>query len=92
MYIGLALAFIAVICVVLVIVSGGVFTIVLVPIAAIAAISAVVTAILARTAGVAGTGAAPEPRPLRRIGEDDDLPGEVPATPDDLVEARRREQ
>jgi hypothetical protein len=74
--------------------SGGIFTVVLVPLGLIALVTAVVMSGLAHRAGAAktpggnGTG---EPRPLPHS---DAQPSAVatPSTPEDLVDARREQQ
>ena len=93
MYLGIVLIIAAVVCVVLGIVSGGAFTIVLVPLAVIAAVAAVVAIVGARAAGVEQTlFQQPEIPAKGRVARDAATPGEVPATPDEYVEARQKRQ
>jgi hypothetical protein len=94
MYLGLLLIVLAVLFVFVGIFSGGVFTIVLVPLAVIAVLGALATLGAARAMGIEGThirppGRQPRGRAPRGAGPE---PGETPATPDDYVEARRRSQ
>lgn len=94
MYLGLVLIVLAVLFVVAGIFSGGVFTIVLVPLAVIAVVSGVVALLSARAAGITSTltkqpGPQPAGRTPRGTGPP---PGEVPVTPDEYVEARQRSQ
>lgn len=93
MYLGLLLIVIAVFCVIAGVLSGGVFTIVLVPLAVIAVVSAVVMLMSARAAGVSATLARTEPQPPGPAPRGEGTPaGEVPVTPDEYVEARQRSQ
>jgi hypothetical protein len=94
MYLGLILVVVAVFCVIAGIFSGGVFTIVLVPVAVIAVVAGVAALVSARAAGITGTLARqPGPLPAGRVERDaGPPPGEVPATPDDYVDARQRSQ
>jgi hypothetical protein len=94
MYIGLFLIVLAILFAVAGVFSGGVFTIVLVPLAVIAVVTAVVALMSARAAGISSTlTRQPEPQPTGRIANDSGPPpGEVPATPDEYVEARQRSQ
>lgn len=72
---------------------GGVFTLVLVPLVAIAIVSVVGYAMWARSQAPVGRGddAGPKPgRPLPHRRERE--PGRVTASPERLVDARRREQ
>ncbi|HEX3802022.1 MAG TPA: hypothetical protein VHV75_04200 [Solirubrobacteraceae bacterium] len=93
MYLTLMLVLIAVFCVFAGIFSGGIFTIILVPVAAIAVVSAVAYLLMARAAGLE---AARTPNPTKQpTGEEKpapNAPGEVPATPEDYVDALRRAQ
>jgi predicted benzoate:H+ symporter BenE len=94
MYLALALIVLAVLFVVVGIFSGGVFTIVLVPLAVIAVITGMAALMSARAAGITSTlTKQPERQPpgLAPRGEGP-AAGEVPATPDDYVEARQRNQ
>jgi len=94
MYIGLALVVLAVIFVIAGIFSGGVFTIVLVPLAVIALVGAAAAGLSARAAGISSTLVKqPERQPTGRATRGaGPPPGEVPATPDEFVEARQRNQ
>lgn len=94
MYIGLFLIVLAVLFAIVGVFSGGVFTIVLVPVAVIALVTAVVALMSARAAGIAGTlSKQPERQPPGRVPRGSGPPpGEVPVTPDDYVEARQRSQ
>jgi len=94
MYLALFLIVIAVFCVIAGIFSGGIFTIILVPIAAVAIIAAVVTGISARAAGLEGTlMRQPDMQPKGRMPEGaGPAPGEEPVTPDEYVEARQKYQ
>jgi uncharacterized protein (DUF58 family) len=94
MYLGLVLVVVAVFCVIAGIVSGGVFTIVLVPLAVIAVVAGAAALVSARAAGISGTLVQqPGPLPRGRVERDAGPPlGEVPATPDDYVDARQRSQ
>ena len=94
MYLGLVLIVLAILFVIVGIVSGGAFTIILVPLAVIAAVSAAVTLMSARAAGIEGTlTKQPERMPRGRLRHGSrSPPGEVPATPDEYVDARQRNQ
>lgn len=94
MYLGLVLVGLALLFVFVGIFSGGVFTIVLVPLAVIAVVSAVVTLMSARAAGLRGAVAGRTARqPTGRAPRGEGPPaGETPATPDDYLEARQRSQ
>lgn len=94
MYLGVLLIVIALFAVIAGIFSGGVFTIILVPVAAIAVVGALVALGAARALGIDATltrsaGTQPKGRIPRDGGPP---PGEVPATPDEYVETRRRSQ
>lgn len=96
MYLGLFLIVLAVLCLVGGIFSGGIFTIVLVPLAVIAAVTAAVALLSARAAGMTET--LTRTKPLRwgsasaAAGSPPSPGGEVPATPDEFVEARQKSQ
>ena len=94
MYIGLFLVVLAILFAAVGVLSGGTFTLVLVPLAGIAVVTAVVAVVTARAAGVSSTlTEQPKPQPTGRITRGSGPPpGEVPATPDDYVEARQRSQ
>lgn len=93
MYLGLILIVLAVVLVVGGIVSGGAFTLVLIPLAAIAVVTAVVLLISARAAGLEQTLTPTKPQELGRIPRGAGAPaGEVPVTPDEYVEARQKSQ
>ena len=94
MYLGLVLIGLALILGFAGIFSGGVFTIVLVPLAVIAVVSAAVTLLSARAAGITPTlTKQPGPLPKGRVQPGSEPPpGEVPATPDDYVEALQKSQ
>jgi uncharacterized protein (DUF58 family) len=94
MYLGLVLIVVAVICVIAGIFSGGVFTIVLVPLAVIAVVGAVATLVTARAAGISATlTEQPKPQATGRVKRRTGPPaGDVPATPDEYVEARQQSQ
>lgn len=94
MYLGVVLIGLAVLFALAGIFSGGVFTIVLVPLAVIAVVSAVVTLLSARAAGITPTLTQPPgPMPKGRVKADSEPPpGEVPVTPDEYVEARQKSQ
>ena len=94
MYLGLVFIVLAILFVIVGIVSGGAFTIILVPLAVVAAVTAAVTLISARAAGIEGTlTKQPERPPLGRLRRGaGGPPGEVPATPDEYVDARQRSQ
>jgi hypothetical protein len=94
MYLALGLIVLAILFVIAGVFSGGVFTVVLVPLAVIAAVTAVVTLMSARAAGISQTlTKPPEPQTPGRMARGEGPPaGEVPATPDDYVEARQRNQ
>ena len=94
MYLGILLIVIAVFAVIAGIFSGGVFTIILVPVAVIAVVGALVALGAARALGIEGTLMRPTDRqPQGRVPRGSEPPtGEVPATPDDYAEARRRSQ
>lgn len=94
MYLALFLVILAVLFVIAGIFSGGVFTIVLVPLAVIAVVAGVATLMSARAAGITSTlTKQPERQPTGRVPRGSGPPaGEVPATPDDYVEARQRSQ
>ncbi len=94
MYLGLVLVVLAVLFVIAGIFSGGVFTIVLVPLAAIAVVSGVVALMSARAAGITSTlTKQPERQPTGRTPRGAGPPaGEIPVTPDEYVEARQRHQ
>ena len=94
MYLGLFLVVLAVLFVLLGIFSGGVFTIVLVPLAVIAVVAGVAALMSARAAGISSTlTKQPERQSTGRVPRGEGPPaGEVPATPDDYVEARQRSQ
>lgn len=87
MYLVLMLVAVAIFCVIAGILSGGVFTLILIPIAVIAAAAAAGFFGAGRMTRQPGTGSGAVIRrrtPARR--------GEAPATPDDLVAARQRNQ
>ena len=94
MYLGLVLIVLAVLFVFAGIFSGGVFTIVLVPLAVIAVISGVVAVMSARAAGITSTlTKQPDRQPAGRTPRGEGpAAGEVPVTPDEYVEARQRHQ
>lgn len=94
MWLGLIALILVVAAILLSIVSGGIFTIVLVPLAVIAVISAVVSATMGASAANAPSDG--NPRARREPGVDSlphSRPAETanhqPATPEDLVDARR---
>lgn len=94
MYLGLLLIAIVVFAAIATVFSGGIFTIILVPVAVLGALGAVTALIAERAAGIEGTqmpdaGKQPPGR-IRRRGEP--LHGDVPATPDDYVRALQRSQ
>lgn len=94
MQLGLFLIILAVLAAGLTIVSGGVFTIILVVVAVFAAGTALVMFGLARAAGMkeatrADAGAS---EVVSRQGGHETGPGRVPATPEQLVDARRAAQ
>lgn len=94
MYVGLVLVILAILFAFVGIFAGGVFTIVLVPLAVIGAVSAVVALMSARAAGITPT-LTDQPKPQaggRMPRGEGPPPGEVPATPDEYVEARQRSQ
>ena len=94
MWLGLFLIVLAVIFVIVGIFSGGALTIILVPLAAIAVVTAVVALLSARAAGITSTlTKQPERQSPERVPHGPGPPaGEVPATPDEYVEARQRSQ
>jgi hypothetical protein len=94
MYLGLVLVVLAVLFVIVGIFSGGVFTIVLVPLAVIAVVAGVAALVSARAAGITSTlTKQPDRQPTGLAPRGAGPPaGEVPATPDDYVEARQRSQ
>lgn len=94
MYIGLFLIILAILFAIAGVFSGGVFTIVLVPLAVIAVVAAVTTLMSARAAGITETlTQPPDPVPSGRISRDSGPPpGEVPTTPDEYVDARQKSQ
>ena len=94
MYLGLVLVILAILFVIAGIFSGGVFTIVLVPLAVIAVIAGVAAVMSARAAGITATlTKQPERQSAERVDPSaGPPPGEVPATPDEFVEARQRSQ
>ena len=94
MYAGLFLIVLAILFAIVGVFSGGVFTIVLVPLAVIAVVSAVAALVSARAAGIEQTLTQP-PKPLEtgRTPRGTGPPaGEVPVTPDEYTEARQRSQ
>jgi uncharacterized protein (DUF58 family) len=94
MYLGLLLVVLAVLFVIVGIFSGGVFTIVLVPLAVVAVVAAVVALLTARAAGISATLTKEPERQSPELVPRDAGPaaGDVPATPDDYVEARQKYQ
>jgi hypothetical protein len=101
MYLGVVLIGLAVLFAFAGIFSGGVFTIVLVPLAVIGMVAAVValmsarvTLLSARAAGITPTlTQQPGPMPKGRVkAGSEPPPGEVPVTPDEYVEARQKSQ
>jgi hypothetical protein len=94
MYLGLVLIILAVLFAVIGIASGGVFTLVLVPLAVIGAVTAVVALMSARAAGLSQTlTKTPDLRPAEPVpAEEQPPPGETAVTPDEYVEARQRTQ
>jgi hypothetical protein len=94
MYAGLFLIVLAILFAILGVFSGGVFTIVLVPLAVIAVVTAVVALVSARAAGITSTLTKQPERQATGLAPrgSGPPPGEVPATPDDYVEARQRSQ
>ena len=94
MYLGAVLVVLAVLFVIAGIFSGGVFTIVLVPLAVIAVVAGVAALMSARAAGIEATLTQPPERQATGRVERGTGPaaGEVPATPDDYVEARQKSQ
>jgi hypothetical protein len=94
MWLGLVLVVLAVLFVIAGIFSGGVFTIVLVPLAVIAVVTAVVTLMSARAAGIRQTlTEPPQPQAAEPVARGEGAPpGEVPVTPEEFVEARQRNQ
>lgn len=94
MYLGPVLIVLAVICLIVGIASGGAFTIVLVPLAVIAVVGAVVALVTARAAGIEPTlTEQPKHQETGRSPRGTGAPaGEVPATPDEFIEARQKSQ
>lgn len=94
MYLGLFLIILALLCGFAGIFSGGVFTIVLVPLAAIAVVSAVVALLSARAAGITPTlTRQPGPVPRGRVKPGSEPPpGEEKVSPDEYVEALQKRQ
>ena len=94
MYLAFFLVILAVLFLIVGIFSGGVFTIVLVPLAVIAVVSGVVALMSARAAGISSTLTKQPDRQSTGLAPRGAGPpaGEVPATPDEYVEARQRSQ
>ncbi len=94
MYLGLVLIVLAILFVIVGIVSGGFITVVLLVLAVIAGVAAVVMLWTARAAGITSTlTKQPERQSPRRVEPGAGAPaGEVPATPDEYVEARQKSQ
>lgn len=94
MYLALVLIVLAVLFALWGIISGGVFTAILIPLAAVAIVAAAVTVVSARAAGIRGTLFRPPPRQSSRpvapgAGAP---PGEEQATPEEFTQARQRTQ
>jgi len=94
MYLGLFLVILAVLFVIVGVFSGGVFTIVLVPLAVIAVVTGVVALLSARAAGITSTLFKQPDRQSTGLAPRGEGPpaGEAPATPDEFVEARQKSQ
>jgi hypothetical protein len=93
MYLGLVLIVLAILFAIAGIFSGGVFTIVLVPLAVLAVVGATAALVTARAAGISATLGKQPGIPAKGPGEDaGPSAGEVPMTPDEYVDARQRSQ
>jgi hypothetical protein len=92
MYLLLFIVFIAILVIVGGIFSGGIFTIILVPLAVIAVVSAVAYTGLGRAAGLDEKPPTPEKKPIRRKGVEPGTNGDVPVTPDEYVDALQKNQ
>jgi hypothetical protein len=93
MYLVLFVAFIAILVIIGGIFSGGIFTIILVPLAVIAVVSAIGYAGLGHAAGVDKPNKrGPDRKPIRRKGVEPGTNGDVPVTPDEYVDALQKNQ
>jgi hypothetical protein len=93
MYLVFFVVFIAIIVIAGGIFSGGIFTIILVPLAIIAVVSAIAYTAIGRAAGADETEKRrPEKRPIRRKGVEPGANGDVPVTPDEYVDALQKNQ
>ena len=72
------------------IVSGGIFTIVVLPLAVIVAVVALIVSLWGRASGRADGSSRHDPAPLRHSGHANTAP--APSTPDQLVDARQSQQ
>ncbi|HET9094575.1 MAG TPA: hypothetical protein VFN36_05760 [Solirubrobacteraceae bacterium] len=93
MWLGLGLVVLAVLFVIVGIFSGGVFTIVLVPLAVIGVLAGVVTLMSARAAGIRQTLTEPPHTPPAGPAPRGTAPaGDVSVTPEQYTDARQRSQ
>lgn len=92
MYLVLFVVLIAVLVVIGGIFSGGIFTIILIPLALIAAVSAVAYMGVARAARADETRRRPKKNSIRRKGVEPGTDDDVPVTPDEYVDALQKNQ